>query len=211
MELSFVREELKFLLCPFSRRLNQSTYASQCIQLLEYVHYVHHKGFSFCDSLMGATKALDVFEMLKCRVEDWLTLVVYAPVALSYWLASGFAISVKKEIPYIIITYCFFDRQVLDLWTLPIFLKEVIATCVHWSSFLIDIDYISYDDLIKDFIDLRSKQLLYSEYYTKVLVSFDVPSVKLTLFLPNELIYFDTICNYISVWVSIESSGVHKN
>lgn len=107
-----------------------------------FVCYVHHtterikEEFLFCKSLLGTTKAVDVFEMIKSfflKYEvDWKntlgSLCTDAPAMLGN--TSGFAALVKKEAPNIPITHCFLRRHALAPRTLPSFLKEVMSTYV---------------------------------------------------------------------------------
>lgn len=147
--LKQVIEELNASPFPFSMQLDESTDVSQCSQLLVFVRYVQHETrsikeeFLFCNSLLGTTKASDVFEMIKSffteQNVDWKTKLGSictdgAPAMLGN--TSGFATLVKKEIPQVIITHCFLHRQALASRTLPTFLKEVMSTCVKIINFI---------------------------------------------------------------------------
>lgn len=132
--LKQVIEELNASPFPFSMQLDESTDVSQCSQLLVFVRYEQHETrsikeeFLFCNSLLGTTKASDVFEMIKSffteQNVDWKTKLGSictdgAPAMLGN--TSGFATLVKKEIPQVIITHCFLHRQALASRTLLLF------------------------------------------------------------------------------------------
>ncbi|XP_065650323.1 protein FAM200C-like [Hydra vulgaris] len=98
--------------------------------------------FLFCESLLGTTKARDIFSMINVYAKygvDWINKLGSmctdgAPAMLGN--TSGFAALVKKEIPNITITHCFLHRHALASRTLPTFLKRVMATCIKIFNFI---------------------------------------------------------------------------
>ena len=123
-----------------SLQLDESTDVSNCSQLIAVVRYVKNKkieeSFLFCQSLETTTKAKDVFDTIK---EFFMKHQLYldkigsictngAPAMLGN--RSGFAALLRKEIPILKNTHCFFHRHALAAKTLPLKLKKALEICV---------------------------------------------------------------------------------
>lgn len=140
--LKQVMEELKASPFPFSIQLDESTDVSQCAQLLAYVRYVHPEAikeeFLFCETLSETTKAADILQIVNNFFTEhdfeWKRNIGSlctdgAPAMLGK--TSGFATSVKKEAPQVIVTHCFLHRRhALASKTLPLTLQEILSTSV---------------------------------------------------------------------------------
>ena len=147
--LEQVMEELKASPFPFSMQLDESTYVSQCAQLLAYVRYMHadaiKEEFLFCEPLFESTKAADVLQTVNNFFAkqdfNWKRNIGSlctdgAPSMLGK--TSRFATLVKKEAPQIIVTHCFLHRHALASKTLPLpsNLQEILSTSVKVVNFI---------------------------------------------------------------------------
>ncbi|XP_047127707.1 protein FAM200C-like [Hydra vulgaris] len=112
-----------------------------------FVRYVHIKiqsmkeEFLFCKSLLGITKARDVYSIIKSFFEkhrvDWINkLGSLCTDGEMLGKTSGFSALVKKEIPNVKTTHCFLHRHALASRTLPTFLKGFMARCIKIINFI---------------------------------------------------------------------------
>ena len=123
-----------------SLQVDESTDVSNCSQLIAVIRYVKNKeieeSFLFCQSLKTTSQGKDVFDMIK---EFFLKHQIHldkigsictdgAPAMLGN--CSGFAALLRKEIPNLKSTHCFFHRHALAAKTLPLKVKKALQICV---------------------------------------------------------------------------------
>lgn len=131
----------KIRLSPFfAIQLDETTDVAQLSQLLVYARFIFEKQveeeFLFCNPLKTTTKAENVMDMVSNFFQEerlsWEKLVGVctdgAPTMLGS--KSGFISLVQQKNPNVIKTHCMIHREALASKTLPLALKDTLATVI---------------------------------------------------------------------------------